>query len=196
MNFKIGRIFSGEIYKGTKGYLATQKKYEILRTVLFFGISLSLFVAGWLATGDRLNLLTVVAVLGCLPASKSAVEMIMFLRFQGCSPKHCREIEAHSAGLDCLYDMVFTSYEKNYVLSHMTVKGNTVCGYTQEELFAEKDFYKHIDDILKADHLTDVNVKIFKDIRKYTQRLEQMKELDAEVKTTDAVVSVLKSVAL
>ena len=76
----IFRLFSAEAYKGSKDYIHTQKIYEVVRTVLYFGISLSLFAAGYITTGNRLNLLTVVAVLGCLPASKSAVNMIMFLR--------------------------------------------------------------------------------------------------------------------
>ena len=78
MQFK--RMFSTDAYKGTSGYLRTQKNYEILRTVLYFAISLSLFIAGWVTTGSRENLLTIVAVLGCLPACKSLVEMFMFLR--------------------------------------------------------------------------------------------------------------------
>ena len=64
MQFK--RMFSTDAYKGTSGYLRTQKNYEILRTVLYFAISLSLFIAGWVTTGSRENLLTIVAVLGCL----------------------------------------------------------------------------------------------------------------------------------
>ena len=66
MQFK--RMFTTDAYRGTRGYLRTQKIYEILRTVLYFAISLSLFIAGWVSTGSRENLLTIVAVLGCLPA--------------------------------------------------------------------------------------------------------------------------------
>lgn len=41
MQFK--RMFTTDAYRGTRGYLRTQKIYEILRTVLYFAISLSLF---------------------------------------------------------------------------------------------------------------------------------------------------------
>ena len=51
MQFK--RMFSTDAYKGTSGYLRTQKNYEILRTVLYFAISLSLFIAGWVTTDHR-----------------------------------------------------------------------------------------------------------------------------------------------
>lgn len=190
------RMFSTEKYKGTRNYLKTQKKYEIMRTVLYFAISLSLFAAGWFATKSRLNLLTVVAVLGCLPACKSAVGMIMFLRYQGCSKDAADKIKQHSQGLSGLYDMVFTSYDKNFQVAHITVKGNTLCGYTQDNKFDEQAFYKHIDGILKADNFRDTSVKIFNDLNKYTERLEQLRALAAAEGNTEGIVNTLKSVSL
>lgn len=190
------RMFSTDQYKGTRDYLKTQKKYEILRTLLYFAISLSIYIAGWIATKTRLNLLTIVAVLGCLPACKSLVGMIMFLRFQGCTSTNAETIEAHMEGLSGLFDMVFTSYEKNYNIAHITVKGNTLCGFTQEEDFDEQVFYKHLDAILKLEHYKDVSIKIFKDIHKYTDRLEQLKSLNAEEGNTEGIIDTLKSVAL
>ena len=74
---KLIRMFSNDSVKGTENYLKTQKKYELLRTILYFGISLSLLIAGWVTTKSRANLLTIVAILGCLPASKSLVSTIM-----------------------------------------------------------------------------------------------------------------------
>lgn len=190
------RIFSAEKYKGTKDYINSQKKYEIIRTLLYFGISISLFVAGYIQTGRKTNLLTVVAVLGCLPASKSAVNAIMFLRFKSCGADAAAKIGEHCQELFCLYDMVFTSYQKNYVVSHLAIRGNTVCGYSEQKAFPENDFYKHVDHILKMDGLKDVTVKVFTDLKKYTERLEQMKKLEADESRTEAVAATLKSVVL
>lgn len=193
---QILRMFSTENYKGTRGYIKSQKKYEILRTIIYFAISLSLLLAGILTTKSRLNLLTVVAVLGCLPACKSMVGMIMFLRYKGCSEENANVIEEHNKELDGLYDLVFTSYDKNFEVAHITVKGNTICGYTEDTKFDEQAFYKHIDVILKADNFKETTVKIFKDIKKYTERLEQLKDLSAEEKNTAGIISTLKSVSL
>lgn len=193
---KISRMFFYDNYKGTKNYLRTQKKYEIARTLLYFALSLSLFLAGWEATKTRANLLTVVAVVGCLPACKSLLSVIMFLRYRGCSPENAEKIEAHSLESGGLYDLVFTSYDKNYVVAHLTVRGNTVCGFTQEGNFDEQGFYRHIDDILKKDNLREVSVKIFRDLDKYTRRLEEMQKLPDAEKTTAQIEDVLKSVSL
>lgn len=194
---QLKRMFSTDSVKGTKDYLDTQKKYEILRTVVYFGISVSLFVAGYVQTKDRANLLSIVAILGCLPASKSAVGMIMFLRFKSFSGSQARDVEQHAQGLDCLYDMVFTSYKKNFVVSHLAVRGNTVCGYSHKDgQFEENGFYKHIGEILKLDGHKNVTVKVFTNQEKYIERLEQMRELEPNQAVTQEVIATLKSVAL
>lgn len=193
---KLIRMFSTDAYKGRHNYLKTQKFYEIARTVLYFAISVSLFLVGYFTTKSRLNLLTVVAVLGCLPACKSAVGMIMFLRYKGCSDESFEIIQKTSDGLEELYDMVFTSYDKNYSVAHIAIKGNTICGFTEDIKFDEQAFYKHIDGILKTDNFRDTSVKIYKDIKKYSERLKQMKELDADDTNTQGIINTLKSVAL
>lgn len=193
---QLKRMFSTDSVKGTKNYLRTQKNYEILRTVLYFAISLSLFIAGWVSTGSRENLLTIVAVLGCLPACKSLVEMFMFLRYRGCDENEAAQIEAHTGDLTGLYDMVFTSYERNYVIHHMTVCGNTICGYTSDPKFEEQAFYKHIQGILKKDNYKEVSVKIFNDLGKYLNRCEQLKELPTQSELTNGICQTLKSVSL
>lgn len=194
---QLKRLFTTDSVKGTRNYLDTQKKYEVIRTVIYFAISISLFVAGYIQTGRRANLLTIVAVLGCLPASKSAVGAVMFLRFKSCARDAAEEIEGHAQGLSCLYDMVFTSYKRNYVVSHLAVCGNTVCGYAEGGgAFGENEFYKHIGDILKTDGHKNVTVKIFTNLAKYTERLEQLKGLEPKEAATRAIISTLKSVAL
>lgn len=193
---KISRLFFYDDYKGTRDYLKIQSRYEIFRTILYFAVSLSLFIAGIVATGDRLNLLTIVAVLGCLPACKSAIDAFMFLRYRGCTPENADAIESHLSGLNGLYDRVFTSYDTNYQVAHITVKGNTLCGFTQDPAFEEQKFYTHITELLKKDGFKDISVKIFKDINKYTARLDQLKELDSEETNTAGIINTLNSVSL
>ncbi|MCM1113280.1 MAG: hypothetical protein NC399_08520 [Muribaculum sp.] len=193
---KISRLFFYDSYKGTRDYLKVQGRYELARTVLYFAVSASLFIAGIAATGSRMNLLTIVAVLGCLPACKSAIDTFMFLRYKGCSAEYADEIESHMEGLRGLYDRVFTSYERNYQVAHITVKGNTICGFTQDDAFDEQRFYEHIANLLRKDGFRDVSVKIFKDFAKYTARLEQLKALDAEERNTAGIIDTLNSVSL
>ena len=190
------RMFSGARYKGTENYLNTQKKYELIRTIIYFFMSISLFVAGYVTTGTKTNLLTVVAVVGCLPACKSLIGAIMFLKFKSLSTDTASKIKAVHKTLPELYDMVFTTYDQNHVVSHMVIAGNTVCGYTETKGFKEKDFNAHIQNVLQADHHKNVSVKIFTDLNKYLERIEQLEILETENANILAIIDTFKSVSL
>jgi len=189
-------MFSTDNWKGNPGYIDSQKKYEIIRTIIYFFISFSLFLAGYITTQKRENLLTVVAVVGCLPACKSLVGAIMFLRYKSCPRETVNLICSHTGQLNGLFDMVFTSEKKTFVISHLVVHGNTICGYSSQPDFPEKDFQVHIEGILKSDGHKNYTVKVFTDLQKYTDRLGQLQELDVENKYVNDVLHTLKSVAL
>ena len=196
MKSSLIRIFSTANYKGTKNYIQSQKKYEIIRTIIYFIIPLTLFLAGYVATNSKVNLLTVVAVVGCLPASKSLVGAIMFLRFHSMKAENCEKIEEVHKSLPQLFDMVFTTYDKNYVVAHMVINGNTICGFSESKDFREKEFNAHILNVLKMDGHKNASVKIFTDINKYLERLEQMENLETENANMLGIMDTLKSVAL
>lgn len=192
---KFFRIFSGTAYKGTKNYINTQKKYVIIRTILLFLVSLSLFLIGYISTKTNKNLLTIIAVLGCLPASKSAVEMIMFLRFKSSPKDIIDKIEKYQGNLTVAYDMIFTTYEKNFYVDHIAIAGNTVCGFTSNTKTDTDLCEKHILSTLKLDGHKNVSVKIFQDLNKYTDRLSQMQTLDNTTNNNE-ILSVVLSVTL
>lgn len=196
MKITFSRLFTQYAYKGTKNYLKTQRKYEIARTVIYFFISFSLLIGGILSTGTRANLLTIVAVLGCLPASKSLVSAVMYCRYKGMDITKADETEQKANPLNQLFDMVFTSYEKTYVIHHMVIKGNSICGYSADPKFEETPFYSHIQNMLRGDGIKDVSIKIFKDYPKYINRIAELKELNCEENNTLAICNSLKNVSL
>lgn len=191
------RMFSTYSYKGKSDYLDTQKKYEIMRTCLYFFVSLSLFAAGWISTGERLNLLSVVAALGCLPACKSTVDMIMFLRFKSIPKEAVEQIEQNIGELEGMYDCVFTSYDKNFQVDHLVLKDHTLCCYSSHEKTDTNLGQEHLTKTLMHSGYKGLTIKIFKDLDKYTDRLKQLNELesdDAEFRA--AVFETLKSISL
>lgn len=192
------RMFSYTNYKGEKLYLKHQRKYEILRTCLYFFISFSLLAGGYFATHTRANLLTIVAVLGCLPACKSLVSAIMFCRYPSLPPEEADQFEAQAGELPQLFDMVFTSYKETFQIDHLVVKGNYICGYSKAKNFSEKEFEKHILNILQMDHIKDVSVKIFTDSSKYCRRLNELASNTGEetAQKQNPILDTLKSVSL
>lgn len=183
--------------KGSFGYLNRKRKTELIKTILLFAVSASLLIAGIAATGSNQNLLTIVAVLGCLPASKSTVNTIMLFRYHGCSEEDQNVIAGHAGPLPQLYDLVFTSYEKNYEVHHIVLKGQTLCGYSASEKCDIKACEKHIGGLLTQNGFKNFTVKIFKDLTGYTKRLDQLSSSSSQDSgREDEILALLTDISL
>ena len=169
---------------------------EIVKTILFFGISVALYLAGYIATGSNKNYLTIVAILGCLPASKSAVSMIMYLRANGCSEKSYKVILDKFGDNIGAYNLYFTSYDKNYDTGHVFTKGMTVIAFTENDKFSENGFEEHIKTVLNRDGIKGINVKVYKELDKYITRIEQMQNLENEKSREVDIMKTLSAVSL
>lgn len=164
------------IIKGDFGYITKKRNRVILLTILYFAISVAIIVTGYVTTGTKKNLLTVVGILGCLPACKSAVSMIMFIRAKGCSAKTYDSINPLCDNLISMYDMYFTSYSKNYPISHMIVNNSVIIGIYEADKFDEKECISHLDGILKAAGYKNITISLTNDIEKYKNMLISMNE--------------------
>ena len=184
--------------KGTFGYLKNKRTKIIIRTIIYFVIPLSLLVAGIITTGDKKNLLTVVAVLGCLPACKSLVSCIMYFRAKGCSMHVSETVREAEGDLVGMHDMYFTSYKLNFPVSHMVVEGKNICGYTEQSGMDTGACESHLETILKQSGYKGFTIKIFTDLNKYCERLKQLNALERErtPKRDDEVRVVLYDISL
>ena len=184
--------------KGNYGYLAAKRTQVIIRTILFFGIALALYIAGYVTTGNNKNLLTVVAVLGLLPASKSLVNMIMLIRSTGCSTDARSVLEPLEGRLVGMYDMYFTSYKKNFAISHMVVEGNVILGYSEDEKCDCKACEEHLNMMLKQSGHKDITVCISNTLHTYCEQLKNLnaKEQNNNPEKDDEVRVVLYDISL
>lgn len=185
-----------KIQKGMFGYLSYKKKMSVVMTIGMFALSLAIFVMGYVTTKTNANLLTVVAVLGCLPASKSAVSMIMFLKAKGCGAEDKEVIEKAIGSLDGYYDLYFTGYSKNFPTDHLVVTKNSIIAYSTDEKITEKEFNEHIKDILNKERIHDITVKLFTDRDKYVNRLKELNQSEADTSARNDMVSMLFNVSL
>ena len=152
----------------------------MIKTIILFAMPISLYIAGYIATKSNRNLLTLVAVLGCLPASRSAVSLIMFWKAKGCSAALREVIGERAQGLCGRYDLYLTSYAKNFQISHLVVKGKNLAGITEEEAFDEAACYEHLKTLFAQNGIRDITVKIFRDRAKYLERLQSLRESEME----------------
>lgn len=168
-----------KVAKGNPGYIKNRKRKVILKTVLQFGIVVALLVLGIMETKSRLNLLTLVAVLGCLPASKSLVEVIMLFPHRSINQSVSDEIQEKTSELTVAYDLVFTSEKHIMPVDCVVISDNTICGYTSSEKTDTVFAAKHIKQILYANQFTNVSVKIFDNYTAFVTRAEGMNNIAA-----------------
>jgi len=177
-----------KLTKGCYGYLNRQKKVETVKTVLFFALPVAIFLMGYLSTGTRANLLTIVAVVGCLPACKSTVSLVMYWRAGTCS-KACHEAisscGASPEGPVLLYDLYLTSYRKNFQVSAMAIKNNVVCGLSEDGKCDLGAGEAHIGEILGLNGYAGVSIKLFSDAVKFQERVSQMCKMAEKNRTKD-----------
>lgn len=184
-----------KIQKGEWGYLEQEKKRSIIYMILLYVFALGIFFVGYLVAGKKENIASVFAVLVLLPAAKATVSMIMFLR----TPKYAKQVyetvSEHEGTVPVLYQLYLTSYQKNFPLSCVAIKGNNLMCYTEFANCDVKACEEHIEGLLKQNRNKNVNVKVFTDLKKFEERLEQLQTQDA-VSQDEEVLSLMKNISL
>ena len=171
--------------KGSYEHAKYKRTVDIIITIFLFLLSLGLFVIGYVATGSKKNLLTIVAVLGLLPACKMVVDVIMCFRVKPVEESVREGIDASIGKLYGLYHMYFTSYDKNFPIDHLVITSNSVIGLSINPKFDEKMFITHLKDYMRKDGIKDITIKIFDDYNKYLNRLSEINNLDDETTTVN-----------
>lgn len=166
-----------KITKGEPGYIDAQKKKMILITAAEFAAVAVLLLIGYFTTGSRLNIWTVVAVLGCLPASKALVGVITIFPYHSVDQKTAREVKEKSDLITSSFDMVVTSKEKIMQVDCIVISNNTVCGYAHSQKTDSSYAAGHIKKILAQNRLGKVSVKIFPDYMAFLTRAEGMNNI-------------------
>lgn len=161
--------------KGEFGYFAAEKKRRLIITVILFAVPLLIFFSAWWYHKTRLTIWTVIATVGCLPACKSSVSLIMILMRKPMDGGIYKEIRAHAGDLVMSYEMYMTFYEKSAYIDAFAVCGNQVVGYSSDPKIDTEFMADEAQKIIRKNGYK-VNVKILRDLRPYLERLDSMNE--------------------
>lgn len=156
--------------KGNYGYVKVERKKRLLITLLLFAIPLLIFFSGLIYNGTRNNILTVVAILGCLPACKSTVGAIMIWLVKPMKESDYRAIAAQAGNLTMAYELLFTTYEKNTFVDALAICGNQLVGYSSRLEKGSQDIEKHLTNMMRNDGFA-LQVKIIPKLEVYLERL-------------------------
>ena len=161
--------------KGQYGYFKSEKKKRLLITVILFAVPLLIFFTGLIYFGKRENLFTIVAVVGCLPACKSLVGLIMACMQKSLPQSEYDKIRAKAGDLTVIYEMYITSNEKSGYVDAFAICGNQVVGYTSSPKTDVKFIADFVQRILHQNGY-GVTVRILKELNPYLERLQSMQK--------------------
>ena len=176
--------------KGTYAYFTQKRTRQTIWTIILLAVPLALFIAGFVMTGTQKNLLTFVAILGMLPACKSAVEMIMYFLYHGCDAKLYEQLSGELGDLCHAYGLVFTTPDSGtFEVPSIVVRNQSICGYgrfsKQSDKHSSAKLEAHIAGIMRQNGYSKVVVKIFDKEDAYLTRVRQLKQLESENEATD-----------
>ena len=160
--------------KGDYGYYSYEKKRRAAIVAFLFGICLLIFFTGLIRTGTRRNILTLVAVLGVLPAAKWATSLIMVLLQKNIDPKVYETTEQIAKDLVHGYELCVTAYEGRLSLDAVVVCGNCIAAYSSSEKGKFEFMETHIRKILHENGFGNPTLKIFRKFDAYKERIQQL----------------------
>lgn len=164
-----------KIKKGDKGYIHSQKIKRTLITAGLFALPLGIFFIGLFQTKTRLNLFTFVAIMGCLPACKSVVSMIMMFLQKPMSEEVYEKTSKTVKDGMILYELCFTAYEKTTAVDCLYICGSNIVGYCSSPKAEPAFLEKHLKEILKNSSRSR-DVKIFKDLKPFLDRVRTLEK--------------------
>lgn len=166
-----------KIEKGQPGYIKATKMKYLIFAILEFAIVIALVALGYMQTGSKLNLFTVIAVVGCLPASKMLVEFITMAPHKSISPEKYQEIEEKAPLLTKVYDTIITGNDKVMPVEAFVISGHTICGYTSSPKTDDVKVARYLKEMLHNNHFDKVTVKVFHDYVAFLSRAEGMNNI-------------------
>lgn len=166
-----------KISGGEAGYIKYRKRILAIKLLLEAGIIAGLLILGYTQAGTRKNLLTIVAIIGCLPASKIAVLLLTILPYKTVSQNIITDLEEKAALLTKVYDTVLTSTEKILPVDCFVISGNTICGYASHKKADPAYTADFIKQILKQNGYEGISVKIFREYHAFLTRAEGMNKI-------------------
>ena len=166
-----------KIQKGTAGYISAKKRWIAMMIGVAAVLIIGILVTGYVLYDSRLNWLTIVAILICLPVCRTLVNLIMLLPYTSISENTEMEISGKTENLTVLFDLIITSEKKAMKIDSIVISRNVVCGYAKSPKFETDYAAKHIKSILEQNGIEKVTVKIFKDYVAFLSRAEGMQSI-------------------
>ncbi|MCR4891217.1 MAG: hypothetical protein K5989_03410 [Lachnospiraceae bacterium] len=185
------------VAKGQYGYLNSRKKISIFRCLLCCALTLLLVLCGRVFFRQHGGLFVILAIISAVPAAMSAVTMTMFLRFQTGRREVFDEVEKVKENAQVFYDSVITTREKSYPVNCFAAFNKNLLVLSEYEGVDEAPLIHHLENMAKKNGFKDWNIKLFRDLSKFTTRLAYLEEKNMKTLKQDVeMIELVRSLSL
>ncbi len=159
------------------GYLQNVKKRELIKCILQWVLVVGFLIVGFIIFGTKLNILTMVAVLGCLPASKATVAVVVRWPIKSMDEEMINRVVQNTEYVTTSFDVTLTSNEKIMPLQCVVISNNTVYGYTDSKKVGVQSTANYMKAFLKKNNFDHLNVKVFNEFVPFVSRVEGLNNI-------------------
>lgn len=186
-----------KILKGNYGYLTYEKKITLIKTIFMYVLAIGIFLLGLYTMHTNKNIWSIIAVLSILPASKSAVRLIMLLRYKSLDKNLFNRIENNKGNINVLYELIITTSEKSYYVDAAAYYCGSLILLSHIDNKSIKKLSEHLNNTFGNNGIKSI-IKIYDNDDKYIDRLIEMNiNLNSENNSFDTEVeSLLRVLAL
>lgn len=163
-----------KVEKGSYKYIEKQRIIEIVKTAFMFFCCIAIYMIGYSVLKTNKSIWTILAILGVLPASKSAVNMIMFIRNKSLTKDEFEKIESSRGNIPVLHELVFTTQETQYYVNSCACLNSTIICYSNVDEKKQKKLKEHLNTSISREELTGYSLKIYSSLDDYCKRLREM----------------------
>lgn len=178
---------NGKIRKGDYGYIQQQKLLRLMRTLACCLLPAAFFAVGMILNrGDRYNIYTVIALVGCIPVCMSLVGAIMMWMQKPMRRELYEEISGRAGTLVMAYEMYVTTRDVSIFVDAAAVCGDYIAAFTERPVKRKDlDFIEeHITKIMRANQYK-MSVKIFDQKKAFLERLDALRARQGESQAAD-----------
>lgn len=159
--------------KGDRGYFQAEKKKRLLVLLALLVLPLAIYFIGIAVNGTRSTIITVLAIVGVLPACRAIVSLIMILPRKEMSLQDYQDIQQHVGSLTMGYELYMTAYEKNTDVEACAIAGNTIVALVRDPKADLRFGENHITGILRQNGIPS-HVNLMSNLQKFEERLDSM----------------------
>ncbi len=159
--------------KGEYGYFSREHRRRLLQAVLLLILPVAIFLFGYIYTGSRENIATVLAIVGCLPACRAIVSFVMVMMQKSIPEEEYEKIQEHAKDLEIIYELYLTTEKQSGYVDAYAICGNEVVGYSSNSKTDIKFIAQHTQKILRENGYKE-NVKILRDLKPFLERLDSL----------------------